>query len=288
MGADCKSAGLAFSGSNPLPTTLLLNVEELQEGLPVNNFASTINTFLKSFNLELRKISSTPLRELFTRLKKSSIELHVIWDVGAYKGEWTRTVSQFCPESKFILFEPNLIHNNFLEVQGYDYYNLVLGNANKTVKFYSHGGTGDSIYPEFDEKLEKRKNYRLVEMVKLDTLVNQRAKFPVPDFLKLDVQGAELDVLSGAIKTLKDIKVILMECPIVHYNWGSPDTSEYLSFMFSHDYIPFFVTEIHRLQQIVTQVDIAFVSAKVFAEKISPLQNVGFWKSTTDKYLKNF
>ena len=27
MGADCKSAGLAFSGSNPLPTTSALSYE---------------------------------------------------------------------------------------------------------------------------------------------------------------------------------------------------------------------------------------------------------------------
>jgi hypothetical protein len=42
MGADCKSAGLAFSGSNPLPTTKMI-VKECS-GLP---FSSSMTIFLK-------------------------------------------------------------------------------------------------------------------------------------------------------------------------------------------------------------------------------------------------
>jgi FkbM family methyltransferase len=43
---------------------------------------------------------------------------------------------------------------------------------------------------------------------------------PNPDFVKLDVQGAEIDILKGAGDLLDGCSLLLVECPIVPYNLG--------------------------------------------------------------------
>jgi FkbM family methyltransferase len=49
--------------------------------------------------------------------------------------------------------------------------------------------------------------------VQLDTLVGE-FNFPVPNFMKIDVDGHELNILNGAMKTLAnpELTSILIEC----------------------------------------------------------------------------
>jgi hypothetical protein len=45
---------------------------------------------------------------------------------------------------------------------------------------------------------------------------------PLPDLIKIDVQGAELDVLMGATKTLESCKDLLIDLQDIEYNIGGP------------------------------------------------------------------
>lgn len=253
----------------------------------VGEMKRNINKILGKLDLQLvRPSTQAPLRNLFDRLRLAGISTNVIWDVGAHQGNWTREVEGYCPNSRFILFEPNKVHNGFLVSVGHEFHNLLLGRHSGKIKFYSHGGTGDSTFPEYDENLKKRKAFRMERVFTIDELVQDASKFPKPDILKLDVQGAELEVLKGGEKTLIDTGVVLMECPLLHYNWGSPHIQDYLDFMFSRRFIPFLVTEIHRLNQITTQIDIAFIGESLFNNRILPIDTIGFWQSTKDRYLR--
>jgi hypothetical protein len=49
------------------------------------------------------------------------------------------------------------------------------------------------------------------------------------DMLKLDVQGAELDVLRGAARTLAGIEVIVIELSLQEYNKGAPLIAEVMA-----------------------------------------------------------
>ncbi|UAA39512.1 FkbM family methyltransferase [Paraneptunicella aestuarii] len=56
----------------------------------------------------------------------------------------------------------------------------------------------------------------LIDTVSLDELFERGAEFPPPDFLSLDVQGAELDILKGATKTLNEnVLAICLEVEFV-------------------------------------------------------------------------
>ncbi len=228
--------------------------------------------------------SYTPLKQLFERFSKSDITINEIWDVGAFKGEWTKEVMAYAPRANFTLFEPNVTHNAILSGMNVKIFNFLLGNIDSSVEFYSHGGSGDSIFPEFNELSQVRSSFRIQECHKIETLLAREPELRTPDFLKLDVQGAELEILKGAGTMLSSIKIILLECPIVNYNWGSPNIHDYLEFMYQHNFVPYFITEVHRLNEIVAQIDIAFVGSDVFDSKIMPLSASGFWASTMKKY----
>jgi hypothetical protein len=64
----------------------------------------------------------------------------------------------------------------------------------------------------------------------LDGIVSDN-QWPLPDLIKLDVQGAEIDILKGAKKCLLQCNDIILEAQHVDYNAGAPKDVEVFKFM---------------------------------------------------------
>ena len=65
----------------------------------------------------------------------------------------------------------------------------------------------------------------------LDTLISIN-NFPMPDLIKMDIQGAELDALKCAKKALANCNHLILELQSVDYNKGAakaPEVIEYLN-----------------------------------------------------------
>ena len=60
-----------------------------------------------------------------------------------------------------------------------------------------------------------------LETITLDTLCKKN-KYPHPDIVKIDVQGAEIDIIKGATETLKDTKYLILELQHKELNIGAP------------------------------------------------------------------
>lgn len=65
---------------------------------------------------------------------------------------------------------------------------------------------------------------------KLDTVVAERG-FPLPDLVKIDVQGSEKDVVEGGIKTLSQAQRLIIEMQKVPYNENAPLVTETLPYI---------------------------------------------------------
>jgi hypothetical protein len=77
-------------------------------------------------------------------------------------------------------------------------------------------------------------------------------------FLKLDVQGAELDILKGAPRTLERTSTVLLEASIVEYNLGAPRIADVISFMRDRGFVLFDVWDLRRIGSVLAQVDLLF------------------------------
>lgn len=150
-----------------------------------------------------------------------------IVDVGANVGGWTTDLQEVLPGVKTLMIEASTTHNEELEETKQkfpnvvDYQIAVLSSTDgDTIEFYSvdGGGTGNSMF------MEQSNHYKDIKPVqrttsKLDTLVRNSLLDHI-DYLKLDVQGAELMVLSGAPETLKKAAFVQLEVSVIEYNKG--------------------------------------------------------------------
>jgi len=183
-------------------------------------------------------------------------QLEVFYDIGSNKGEWSDLVSKIFSKSDFHLFEANPIHKINSKRDRFEDHFVVLSSKQSELVFYSKGETGDSYYPEINKIYTENER----KLVKTDTLDNYvlANKLPLPDFIKLDTQGSELDILHGGISTLRNCKYLLIEISILDYNKGSPNFSEYIRTLDTLNFYPIKLVETHFTNGKLTQLDLLF------------------------------
>lgn len=176
-------------------------------------------------------------------LKKiQDVNPNVIYDIGSCVLHWTRPARAVWPNSKIICFdvieEVRHLYNN------YEYYCYALSDKDNEEKiFYKnliHLG-GQSLYKE-NSKINPnadiffgKKNEVKVITYTLDTIVKKH-NLPLPNLIKIDVQGSELDIIIGAKNTICDCTDIILELQEVDYNLGAPKAPEVIRYMESIGY----------------------------------------------------
>ncbi|WP_373493944.1 FkbM family methyltransferase [Aquiflexum sp.] len=141
-----------------------------------------------------------------------------IIDVGANQGEYSLwAVKHTGPTGKVIAFEPM---DGLYDQLGFnfslnpEYQNALipakmgLSEAPGKLNLYGKEGDNEGVNTMFPTQTHTV----LIQEIKLDTLDNQMQLFNCNqvDLIKIDVEGAELQVLKGAVNTLKKHKPYLM------------------------------------------------------------------------------
>lgn len=211
---------------------------------------------------------------MFHRLafwKSMGMNPSVIYDIGANDGNWTRDARQVFPAARYEQFEANRQHSQPGR------HMVLLGDAEKDVTFYKAVGpdaganTGASVYLEVSQHYTPGKyTTETLPMVPLDVYAS-RMNLPPPDMIKLDVQGAELDVLRGAESLLPTTKYVLMEVALHRWNKDAPMIEDVLSFMASHEFELIDIVDTHFTQNYLFQIDV------VFAHKSTGLRKQDFY-----------
>jgi FkbM family methyltransferase len=194
-------------------------------------------------------------------LVSQGLEISTVYDIGAHKGRWTKQHAGLFPNASFYLFEANKEHAEKLKSRGHRTFIGVLSSDGEPAKFYKKAGTGDSLYRE-NTPAYSEDTFEVVATKTLRQVVTSE-KLPKPDFVKLDVQGAEIDILKGAGDLLDGCSLLLAECPIVPYNLGAPELKEYLEYFKSVGFSPLRITEQHSSKGILLQIDILFLKDSV-------------------------
>ena len=191
----------------------------------------------------------------------------VIYDIGANKGEWTSAIKPVFDDATFYLFE-GCSDNNKYNINNPNYYNVLLGRETKDVDFYclkegiGYSNTGNSIYLELSNVFSGNNFYSVKQkIVPLDEYIKTQ-NIPYPDLIKIDVQGAELDVLEGGQKCLEHSTMVLLEVSIHRYNKDAPLMADVIKYMDAHDFEPVDILETHMIKGYTAQIDILFTKKK--------------------------
>jgi FkbM family methyltransferase len=143
----------------------------------------------------------------------------VIFDVGANIGEWSALIHQIYPNARIFLFEPQVACHQYIRGKNIPGYTLIpkvmSSSAGHSISFFSSEEKDKiaSVYQRRDSYFDNRV-FTAAE-VPTETIDNiiQEYKITSIDFMKMDVEGHELDVLKGANKSLEEkiIKALSFE-----------------------------------------------------------------------------
>lgn len=163
-------------------------------------------------------------------LKK--IKPAVIYDIGSCVLNWTNYAKKLWPQADIYQFEAmDLIDDLYKEYNVKNYANVLLTDAdNKPVSFYQNLllPGGNSYYKENTEAFNESHKVTKVGIT-LDTLIKQK-NWPLPNMIKMDTQGSEIDILKGAINSLSECYDLIIEAQHVDYNAGAPKAEDVINF----------------------------------------------------------
>jgi FkbM family methyltransferase len=148
----------------------------------------------------------------------------LVVDVGSFVGSWADEVRVAGYRGPIIAFEPQ--YSAFKELSGKEVvaHRVALGSAcgsgvlNVAAKTWS-----SSLLPmaSLHEREAPGSGYVTTETVAVRTLDSYELP-RVPTYLKIDAQGSEGEVLAGAVRTLKNVKVVEIEVSFETLYEGQP------------------------------------------------------------------
>ena len=157
------------------------------------------------------------------KLKDGGFEPGVIYDIGACVLHWTREAKRLWPDATYVLFDAFADAEVLYRESGDAYSIGVLSDRRKVVKWYENASLpgGNSYFREANDAVFPAHGYTERMTTTLDDQVSIRG-FPLPDLVKIDVQGCERDVVAGGVRTLRHAEHLIVEMQHVDYNLGAP------------------------------------------------------------------
>jgi FkbM family methyltransferase len=183
-------------------------------------------------------------------------------DAGAFRGDWTREALKVFPDAAFLLIEPQDNCRPMLQALARQFSNVrlrhhLLGRTDGEVRLLVEGSNSrvlnDGTQPPVGAKVETHQIETLRQAA-------EEEGFDGFDFLKLDLQGHELEALAGAGPLFGSVEVIMTEVswlkigevPLVH---------EVIAAFVARGYRPYDIIghNYRRLDRALWQTDVIFV-----------------------------
>tara|TARA_B100000900_G_scaffold191437_1_gene162082 strand:- start:263 stop:1138 length:876 start_codon:yes stop_codon:yes gene_type:complete len=256
--------------------------------------------------------SNRKIENFFNIIKKFDASLQFkIAEIGAHPhdseiGEPFHILLDFFPNSKIYAFD---IDKNECEKlnksakKGLKFYPFALGKKNEIRKFYVTNKPECSSLYKPNEKLLKLynnlsgallKDTKDIQTITLDEFC-EKETIKYLDFIKIDVQGAELDVLQGAKKSLENILCIITEVEFIDHYIDQPLYGDICSYLSDNDLMfqKFLGVGGRTLHPIILKNNINFATQHIWSDavfiknilKISELENSHLLKLSIFAYI---
>jgi len=191
-----------------------------------------------------------------------------IVDVGANRGEWSRMAADVFPDAEFLLVEPQREMAEPLATltRSSPRFRLAAVAAGaedgEGIQTIWDDLEGSSFLPPVDPDALTRGGQRRTPIRRLDGLLAEWGR--VPDLVKLDVEGFELEVLAGAPSIFGTTELLVLETSLYRFHEGQPLLREIVDFLAGRGYEMFDLAgRVRRpVDGALALLDVAFVRAR--------------------------
>lgn len=200
-----------------------------------------------------------------SNLKRNGLLVHEVIDIGAYKGEFTRDVLKIFPEASYLMIEANPERESDLQSfiasannKNLQYEMALLASEADKQQSFSIMDVASSALEEHHATSAKR----VVLPTKTLDRVAADKKFGNASFLKLDVQGYELEILKGGSTVLQNSQAVLLEVSLLDIHQNVPLLRDVLNFMYEHGFVAYDICSVSArrpLDMALWQIDVMFV-----------------------------
>lgn len=207
--------GLERSAKKVYSQLLLLIVDDIQT-IEVNNVSASFRMSSPfEFNLFYNKGYNDEVPVLQENLRRLEPD-DVFYDIGAHVGIYTILVANALDSGRSIAFEPNPENERRLQenaklnhghVESYEY---ALSDVEDTAKLSIQGDAAEAR-GSLNNPQDTCGKTISVETIPGDKLIN-RNEVPPPNIVKIDVEGAEENVIDGLRSTLEQESCRLVYC----------------------------------------------------------------------------
>jgi FkbM family methyltransferase len=199
-----------------------------------------------------------------------------IIDVGANRGEWTKLALAVFPGTPVLMIEPQDEMEVYLaaltrSLPGCYFVKAGAGRKpGELVQTIWEDYAGSSFLPEADTSLARAGKQRKTRIVTMDSVLAQDYPQFIPDLVKLDIQGFELEALSGAETLFSRTEVFILEASLFQFLPRQPIAREVISFMSGRGYELYDIPGRCRRPHdgALGQLNLAFVKADGFFRKV--------------------
>jgi FkbM family methyltransferase len=199
--------------------------------------------------------------EFFRHVRKLGMEFKTVIDVGVAYGSPALYTSM--PNAKFYLVEPvphckDLLDDLTRRLNA-EAFNVAAGARDGSMEFFVHGDvSGSSAYRQLEGDVMDGEKIT-VPVRRLDSLLPD--SIARPSLLKIDTQGAELEVLGGATRILDQIDMLIIETSFHEFRAGAPEFHQVVARAAELGFRAYEILEGHYryADEALAQVDVAFV-----------------------------
>lgn len=227
----------------------------------------------------LRRLKGTAAQHLtndqlstleFIELAAASGHIKTAYDLGANIGTWSLLCKTLIPSVVIHAFEPTPVYQEGFSRSTSGLQNIVLhkvgAGAESRKATFNLSGHSSSFLSVSENLLrmypgEKKTGEITVDMVRLDDYVQSQG-LPLPDLMKLDVEGYELEVLKGAINCMKHCRYIILEVSFLERHIAQPLFHDVAYFMAQNGFLVHAFPKGMHLAQPIHSVDILFRNTK--------------------------